>query len=230
MSSELSGTTGLDVGANVRVPGPHPALRVPAGRCAADLAETYVPHYLYYSEIGCVMHAIALHPVVRQVMRGDARLLLFADSTFHFVTAPMLLGSSNVCATPLEIAFCLSEFDHVLHPGGFVYLADPYIYPAVVYCAQLIGFTAYASKGLPRNGLPVGVSSSTGSKREHSPIFAYAADFAPEPPILRVQQHGRRAKRRLCAIGDGQIHDLQIEISRWRQEVIVVDVPFRSIV
>lgn len=152
----LHGARGLDVGANVRRFGSsHGKLAAPPNRQPADFVECHVPHYLYYSEIGCDMDAIDLQPAQTQIERGDARCLDHAGASLDFITAPMLLGPSNVCATPFEIALCLSEFHRVLRPGGFVYFADPALEPSVIYTAQCLDFYAFGSKGLS-HGIPLG--------------------------------------------------------------------------
>ena len=152
----LFGACGLDVGANVKPFGSfQPRLLVPPAFRVDDFTECHVPHHVYYSEIGCQMQAIDLQPAQQQIEHGDARLLRHADASLDFITAPMLLGPSNVCATPLEIAFCLSEFNRVLRPGGLVYFADPSLEPSVIFTAQCSGFSAFGSKGL-KGGVPLG--------------------------------------------------------------------------
>lgn len=156
----FAGAIGLDVGARISRPTPLASrlkLAAPPDREPEDLNECFVPHYLYYADIGCSMEAIDITLDTRddRVRHADARMLPCSGESFDFITAPMLLGPSNVCATPIEVTLCVSEFARVLRPGGFFYLADPTIEPSVVYAAQCAGFDCYYSQG-KSSGLPVG--------------------------------------------------------------------------
>lgn len=156
----IQGTDGLDVGARVPDPGSRDrSLPCPPGgkRNSSELRETYVPHFAYYKAIGCRMHAIDLFRDESQpeVEVGDARLLPYEPESFDFITAPMLLGPSNPCASPLEIVLCLSEFKRVLRPGGLTYLADAGVQPSVIYAAQCLGFRIGCLKG-KAPGQPIG--------------------------------------------------------------------------
>lgn len=160
IAASLAEMHGLDIGARTsRLADEHKGLLsvVPVGRVADDLRERFVPHFRYYEELGCRMRAIDLvaYGTRSGIDEGDARLLPYTDGSFDFITAPMLLGPSHVCASPLEIAFCLGEFRRVLRPGGFVFLADAGVQPSVLFAAQLFGFAALCSKG-DVDGLPVG--------------------------------------------------------------------------
>ncbi|MGH9429766.1 MAG: class I SAM-dependent methyltransferase, partial [Terriglobia bacterium] len=181
IAEHFVGATGLDVGARVsRSIPPVSSLRVavPPDFESEDLKQCFVPHYIYYVDIGCRMEAIDMTASAEDgpIKYGDARMLLYPAESFDFVTAPMLLGPQNVCATPIEIALCVSEFRRVLRPGGFLYLADPMVEPSVIYAAQHSGFDCYYSKGRCC-GLPVGTmfrrrgSSNTTDRFE--PLFEH---------------------------------------------------------
>lgn len=173
------GAIGLDVGARVlRSIPPVSTLRlaIPPNFNPEDFKECFVPHYLYYEDIGCVMEAIDLNAGAgdEPIKYGDARMLFYPAESFDFVTTPMLLGPQNVCATPIEVALCISEFSRVLRPGGFFYLADPTIEPSVVYMAQQAGFDCYYSRGKCW-GLPVGTifkrRGSSNTTNRFRPLF-----------------------------------------------------------
>lgn len=156
--SILRGTRGLDVGGRTRKPDRATHSLMPSeSRAASELSERFVPHWLYYRALGVRMYAVDVNARKADagVLPQDARALAFRSGVFDFITAAMILGASNVCASPLEIALCLSEFRRVLLPGGLVYLADTMVQPEVIYAAQLLEYEVACSKGLT-DGLPVG--------------------------------------------------------------------------
>jgi hypothetical protein len=179
VAEHFVGAIGLDIGARVlRSIPPISRLRlaIPPDLELEDLKECFVPHYTYYKDIGCMMEAIDITASAEDepIKHGDARMLFYPAESFDFVTAPMLLGPQNVCATPIEVALCVSEFSRVLRPGGFFYLADPTVEPSVVYAAQQAGFDCYYSKGRCF-GLPVGTifrrRGSSHSTDRFQPLF-----------------------------------------------------------
>lgn len=160
VAEHFVGASGLDVGARILrsiPPVSRMRLAIPPDLEPGDLKECFVPHYIYYEDIGCTMEAIDISASAEDepIKHGDARMLFYPTESFDFATAPMLLGPQNVCATPIEVALCVSEFSRVLRPGGFFYLADPTVEPSVVYAAQQAGFDCYYYKGRCF-GLPVG--------------------------------------------------------------------------
>jgi hypothetical protein len=169
----LARARGLDVGARVRRHQPDPPKMIlPSKWNDTNAIESFVPHFIYYSNVGCEMQAIDLMAVHREegIEPGDARRLKHLDESLDFITAPILLGPARVLATPLEIAFCLSEFWRVLRPGGFVYLADAEIEPSITYTAQCIGFSCFFSKGTT-DGIPVGTVLRRSGRHEGTARF-----------------------------------------------------------
>lgn len=110
IARQFGGATGLDVGARVS-PSIRSALKllVPPGHEPDNFTECFVPHHLYYTDVGCSMEAIDIIVSSKDTLikYGDARMLAHASESFDFITVPMLLGSHNVCATPIEIALCV---------------------------------------------------------------------------------------------------------------------------
>jgi SAM-dependent methyltransferase len=154
-ASLFGGKQGLDVGARVSKKNTDALLHPNAH----NLVETAVPHFRYYSALGCQMKAIDLlapDPDYEEIQFGDARLLSFPSESFDFVTIPMILGPTNVSPTYLELALCLCELARVVRGGGFIYVADAGFQPSLAFAAQHLGLQSYVTKGGSR-GLPVGI-------------------------------------------------------------------------
>jgi hypothetical protein len=176
----FSGLSGLDIGARVcrdaedsiqKAP-----LRLPAENSL--LRETFLPHWKHYENLGASMRAMDIlgDPAEPRVEVGDARLLIYQDGSFDFLTVPMLLGPGNPCSTALEITVCLSEMWRVLKPSGFVYVADSTLHPSVCYAAELAGFVVAYSKDCSQ-GVPVGTFFL---KAAGAPRYVSIVDRFPE--------------------------------------------------
>lgn len=122
------------------------------------------PHYLRYSQhfqMEMFGVDIFLDPALQneQVVIGDVRNLPFANDYFDFATVAMIFGFGRPSDTILEIAVGLSELHRTVK--GFVYLADRYVMPEVVFVAQQLGFRTLVvnmgSSSLAINGIfPMG--------------------------------------------------------------------------
>lgn len=173
MSVFFSCKDGLDIGArissinNLSKRGIEPNSNNPL------FIETLVPHFEYYSTIGCRMRAIDIITPVsdyKEIEFGDARLLFFAARSFDFITMPMLLGPTNACATYLEVSLCLCELKRVLRSGGFIYIADAGFQPSIGFAAQCLDFDLFISKGSPV-GLPIGTILRKRNSENQSSLF-----------------------------------------------------------
>ena len=200
---------GLDIGARIRraddlnsaLPSDEQLARNPL------LQPSFLPHWKHYEMLGASMQAIDLipEPTEPRIQVGDARLLMFADGTFDFITIPMILGPTNPCSTALEIAACIGEMYRVLRKVGFVYVADRVLNPSVCFAAQTAGFEVAYSKGRDPQ-LPVGTFFLKTSPLEAVPMLQrleklpriHFAELEtetvlhcnllddPEPPVVRA--------------------------------------------
>lgn len=168
-----------------------------------DSAETFIPHFLYYREFGCMIRGIDIQlPVSDSYDQayGDLRMLQNDDATVDFFTIPMIIGPGNPASSVLDAALSLCELWRTLHPDGLIYVADFIVKPCVVLAASRLGFRVFVNK-IRHEDMPTGLFLTRSEMSLKRSRFRRVMEFLrPFELVLPLDRSARITNRDLLCM------------------------------